>query len=239
MTIFYEINSTHPLISKRLKVISSRCNEFNQEPYIVFDLQKTESYVDDFLAELTIKYFPLFTMIITMLLMLILSENSMNILGIGGIVTMIFSFVKLSRMYKNRGYFETNVSNLLSEVKVSGVTSIPCIVSGTIIGRGNPGCIFNEDFVIKDDTGIMLLDYNQPVNIINKIFALFRSKEYFNKIVKVKGWYRRSPVPYIEIYTMEIDGKIKKCHTYTFAKILRIILLIIFIIILMMSFAKN
>ena len=233
--IFYELHSTHPLISKRLKAISQRCPEFNQEPYITFDLQKTESYVDDFIAELMIKYLPLFTLIITILMMLILPDNSMLILGLGGIITMIFSFFKFSRFYKNKGYVETNVSNLLGEVKVSGVTSIPCIVSGTIIGRGNPGCIFNEDFVVKDNTGIMFLDYNQPLTIINKIFAIFKSKEYFDKIVKVKGWYRRSPVPYIEIYTMEIDGKIKKCHTYGFAKILRIILLIIFILIFLLS----
>lgn len=35
-----EFNSTHPLISKRLLYISKRSKEFNQEPYIVFDLQK-------------------------------------------------------------------------------------------------------------------------------------------------------------------------------------------------------
>lgn len=233
--IFYEINSTHPLISKRLNAISSRCREFNQEPYIVFDLQKTESYVDDFLAELTIKLLPLLTIIVTLLFMIILPEKAFSILGLGGIVTMIFLFVKLSKVYKNKGYHETNISNLLSEVKVSSITSIPCIISGSIIGRGNPGCIFNEDFVIKDDTGIMLLDYNQPINIVNKIFAIFKSKDYFNKIVKIKGWYRRSPVPYIEIYTMEIDGKIKKCHTYTFVKILSIIMMIIFVIIFIFS----
>ena len=46
--------------------------------------------------------------------------------------------------------------------------------------------------------------------------------------MKVKGWYRRSPVPYVEIKEMEIDGKIKKCYTYTWAKISRAILLGIF-----------
>ena len=134
----------------------------------------------------------------------------------------------------NIGYNETTVSDLLGEVKVSGVTSIPCTLEGTIIGRGNPGCIFNEDFVIKDNTGIMFLDYNQPIKIVNKIFALFKSKEYFDKTIKVKGWYRRSPVPYVEIKEMEIDGRIKKCHTYTWAKISRAILLVIFAVMIFM-----
>ena len=61
---WYEIHSTHPLISKRLLAISSRSNEFNQEPYIVFDLKQEESYVDDFLIEVLINFLPSITCII-------------------------------------------------------------------------------------------------------------------------------------------------------------------------------
>ena len=228
----YELKSTHPLISKRLKAISNRCNEYGQTPFVTFDLTKTESYVDDFAIEVVINYLPIVTLLLTLIIATIsgiYTDYGLKIVGIGGVITMILSFIKLGRRYKNNiEYKETTVSELLGEVKVSGVTSIPCTLEGTIIGRGNPGCIFNEDFVIKDNTGIMFLDYNQPLKTVNKIFAIFKSKEYFDKTIKVKGWYRRSPVPYIEIKEMEIDGKIKKCYTYTWAKISRIILLIVF-----------
>lgn len=228
----YELKSTHPLISKRLKAISNRCNEYGQTPFVTFDLQKQESYVDDFAIEVVINYLPIVMLLLTLIIATIsgiYTDYGLKIVGIGGVITMILSFIKLGRRYKNNiEYKETTVSDLLGEVKVSGVTSIPCTLEGTIIGRGNPGCIFNEDFVIKDNTGIMFLDYNQPLKTVNKIFAIFKSKEYFDKTIKVKGWYRRSPVPYIEIKEMEIDGKIKKCYTYTWAKISRIILLIVF-----------
>lgn len=228
----YELKSTHPLISKRLKAISNRCNEYGQTPFVTFDLTKTESYVDDFAIEVVINYLPIVTLLLTLIIATIsgiYTDYGLKIVGIGGVITMILSFIKLGRRYKNNiEYKETTVSDLLGKVKVSGVTSIPCTLEGTIIGRGNPGCIFNEDFVIKDNTGIMFLDYNQPLKTVNKIFAIFKSKEYFDKTIKVKGWYRRSPVPYIEIKEMEIDGKIKKCYTYTWAKISRIILLIVF-----------
>ncbi len=232
---FYEFNSTHPLISKRLKAISLRCAEYNQIPYIDFDLKKPESYIDDFLSELVIKFLPFLTFIITCLVILILPEYIMIIIGIGGVIATLFSFLKLSYHYKNKNYVNTTVANLLDEVKVSEIISIPCIVTGTIIGRGNPGCILNEDFVIKDETGIMLLDYNQPINLVNKLFAIFKSKEYFEKQVTIKGWYRRSPVPYIEIYTMEYDNQTKKTYSYGFSKVIRIIILIVFIIILTSS----
>ncbi len=237
---FYELSSTHPLISKRINAISKRSSEFNQQPFINFDLQKPESYVDDFVIELIIKYLPLFSLVILTIISLLLvpmGNTQLSILIIiGGIITILLSYIKYARYYNNKNYKQAKVSDLLSEVKVSGVTSIPCEIEGKIIGRGNPGCILSEDFVIQDETGIIFLDYNQPLKIVNKLFAIFKSKEYFDKTVKIKGWYRRSPVPYIEIKTMEIDGKIKKIHTYIWSLALRFILIIIYILFLL-SFA--
>lgn len=228
----YELNSTHPLISKRLTAISSKCKEYNQQPYIEFDLKKQESYVDDFLIELLICLLPVIFLASTIILALVFKEHIFAIIGLGGILFVLSLFIELNKTHKNKNYKKTNVANLLSEVKVSSVTSIPCVLEGTIIGRGNPGCIFNEDFVIKDETGIIFLDYNQPLMVINKIFALFKSKEYFDKKVVVTGWYRRSPVPYVEVYSIKIDGKVKKCHTYKFTKIIYVVMLIVFISVL-------
>ncbi len=227
---WYEINSTHPLISKRLLAISSRSKEFNQDPYIVFDLKKEESYVDDFLKEAVISFLPGFTIIVGLIaLLLTLEGETTSILLVTGITLLLFglsSLLKFSKKYPNKNYKLSQVKDLLSEVKVSHITAIPCSLEGTIIGRGNPGCIFNEDFVLKDKSGIIFLDYNQPIKIVNKIFALFLSKEYFDKNIKVTGWYRRSPVPYIELKSMEIDGKIKKIYTYKFQLVFYIIILI-------------
>ena len=235
---WYELNSTHPLISKRLLAISERSKEFNQVPYIVFDLEKTESYVDDFFIEVLISFLPFFSIVIGLIvssIAFVLNFNSLLIIGVSLLITVIFSFIKFRRQYSNQPFVNTNVRNLLGEVKVSHITSIPCTLEGNIIGRGNPGCIFNEDFVIKDDTGIIFLDYNQPINVVNKIFALFKSSEYFDKTVKVNGWYRRSPVPYVELKTMEVDGKVKKIYTYMFKIVLHIIFLLVSIGLILFS----
>lgn len=232
---WYELHSTHPLISKRLLAISNQSKEYNQEPYITFDLEKPESYLDDFLIELLINFLPTISVIITIVLFCLSfkhSDNSVITLGVCILVCVAFSFIKFKRRYRSLPFKETTVRELLSEVKVSHITSIPCSLEGTIIGRGNPGCIFNEDFVIKDKSGILFLDYNQPIHFVNKIFALFKSPEYFDKQVKVTGWYRRSPVPYIELKTIEIDGKIKKVYTYKFAIFLYVLFTIIGVILI-------
>ena len=237
---WYELNSTHPLISKRLEAISNMSEEFKQKPYIKFDLKKEESYVDDFLIELVICYMPVicfFATVICAIVIYVETNNPHELLlpcGFGLLLFSIFTIVKFNRSHKTN-YKDKDVSDLLGEVKVSRVTSVACNLKGKIIGRGNPGCIFNEDFVIKDKTGIIFLDYNQPLNIINKIFALFKSKEYFDKEVSVKGWYRRCPVPYVEIYEYTVDGKTKKIYTYAIAKTFNYILFISSIILIAFS----
>jgi len=235
---WYEFNSTHPLISKRIKAICEYSNKYNQEQYIIFDEKQPESYVDDFVLEIFIKFLP-FTVTLTLVIIGTLGANIIPnyslFIGICMVVFAISTLVSYSRSHKNKNYKQTNVADLLGEVKVSGVTSVPCIVNGEIIGRGNPGYMFSEDFVIRDETGIIFLDYNQPLALINILFALLKSKKYINKTAEIKGWYRRCPVPYIEIYTITVDGKTKKCYSYGFTKGLLYTLIIIGIVISIFS----
>ena len=63
--------------------------------------------------------------------------------------------------------------------------------------------------------------------MIEKLFAIFKSEENFNKVITAKGWYRRNPVPYIELYEFTVDGKTKKCHTYTTTKVFYGLLIVV------------
>ena len=228
---WYEFNSTHPLISKRLEAISKRSKEFNQEPYVIFDIKKSENFLGKFLFELLLLLLPILAIIGACVFIGLMASNedyqTYKIgLGICAVLFVLFEFVLFFRKYKKNSFKKTNVEKLLGEVDVSGVTSIPCEVKGNIIGRGDAGYIFSEDFVIRDETGIIFLDYNQPMWLINKIFAFFKAKTFIDKEVIIRGWYRRSPVPFIEIYQMEADGKIKKVYSYIVKLIGLFILLI-------------
>ncbi|MDO5393917.1 MAG: zinc metalloprotease HtpX [Mycoplasmatota bacterium] len=233
---WYEFFSTHPLISKRLEAISARSNEFDQNPYIVFDEVPTESYVDDFLFELLLIAIPTILLILAIVLvvMYLFLEKVMllKVLMFFPAIALLFGLIKLNRTHKNKDYKETKVADLLAEVKVSGVTSVPCILEGEVIGRGDPGCIFNEDFVLKDETGIVFVDYKRVIGFMNIIDGLTKTKSLFGKKIRVKGWYRRSPVPYVEIYEMwEENGKHKKFCSYGLSKFFIILFLIMAIVI--------
>ena len=107
--------------------------------------------------------------------------------------------VKAQFIYRNDFFPRTAISGLLKKVKVSAVRPVPCKIKGKVIGRGIPGYLFSEDFVIKDKTGIMFLDYRQPLAIWEFFFSILRRGNYDDQEVEVHGWYRRAPMPYVEV----------------------------------------
>ncbi|MBQ6292810.1 MAG: M48 family metalloprotease [Lachnospiraceae bacterium] len=228
---WYELNSTHPLISKRLQAIDRLAPQYGKMPFVEFDLVKPESYFDDFLREIGISLLPGLAFLAALAVGAVFwfsdQQDKLWIAAVLLVLSAVFSLLKYRFTHPNREYHEANVTGLLGEPKVSGIRSIPCELKGTIIGRGDPGCIFNEDYVLQDETGIIFLDYNQPLFILNKIFALFKSQQNIDRYAVVKGWYRRSPVPYVEMYSYEIGGKTKKIWTYGFGRVMRWIWLIL------------
>ena len=241
---WYELGSTHPLTSKRIFRLGKLATAQGQEPYVNFDLKKPESFVDDFLRELFIDIMPWLGFLAAGIAAVFYLQDAPYIgemqllipLGIALAVSGVLSCLKYLFTHPRKTYYEANTAGLLSEVKVSMVKSIPAELKGTIIGRGNPGCIFDENFVIRDETGILFLDYNQPLWIINKVFALFKLPEYFNKTVTVHGWYRRSMVPFMELYSFEVDGQVKKCFTYGFGWGWRFAIIVIGIVLAVAGF---
>ena len=72
---WYELNSTHPLISRRLLALSNLSKQYGLEPYIEFDLKREESFVDDFIVELIIKYLPLLAVFVSLGLFIFFEIN--------------------------------------------------------------------------------------------------------------------------------------------------------------------
>ncbi len=80
---------------------------------------------------------------------------------------------------------------------MSPVQSYPVVVRGRIIGRGESGNVFSEDMILQDKSGIIFLDFQHGLS--NWYFALFKWDKFKGQDVEIEGWYRRAPVPYIEL----------------------------------------
>jgi Zn-dependent protease with chaperone function len=222
---FYELHSTHPLVAKRLQHLADQAAHQDQEPLVVFDRRKPESYWDDFLVDLLMLWLPILGFVVGAAagagaaVAAGLVAWKVLLLGLGGGLLLAgFAGLRQLRFSYRRDFFpHLSVAALLHRVKVSSVRPVPATLTGTIIGKGVPGLVFSEDFVLQDKTGILFLDYRQPLGLWNFLFGLLRAGRYQGKEVRVRGWYRRAPVPYLQLDHLEVlDGSLpsRRCYTY-------------------------
>ena len=76
---------------------------------------------------------------------------------------------------------------------------------GKIIGRGVPGLFWSKDLVLQDDSGFITLIYRQPLDILQTLFGIFKAEHLVGKDGTFKGWYRRGPIPYVELSSAQFD----------------------------------
>lgn len=210
---FYELASTHPLPAKRIRALDRFAEKHGIAPeYSFVNEIKPESYWDEFLVDFIVSKLTWVLGIAGIVIGIMLAQQPMVKVPSQALIfyplslwLMGFGFGYLLRtffMYR-KGFHAHNVASLVGEVKVSGIRPVPAVLQGRIIGRGIPGLFWSEDLVIQDQTGFMLLDYRQPFAIFDAWFGLFRAQGLVGKAVRLTGWYRRAPMPYVEMWKLE------------------------------------
>lgn len=220
----YELNSTHPLTAKRIMAMKGKYIEnarlcfksivsfiteviVNLLPYgiclIIALINISENIVwDKLLASLIRGVYQGFV------------SNPMNlsILGLAMLVRHYFIYRKKHE--------PSTIEELLIREDASPIKGIPAVLEGNIVGRGVPGLFYSEDLVLDDDTGIMILDYRQPLRILEFLFGAFKAEELIGQRVKVIGWYKRANRPYFICKSIIMDGEKVNCYSYFTSKIL-------------------
>jgi hypothetical protein len=136
--------------------------------------------------------------------------------GIGWMARLMRSF--------SSDFRRAQVANLLGELEVSHIRAIPVELKGEVIGRGVPGIFWSKDLVMQDESGFVNLIYRQPLGFLETLFGMFSAGKMVGKRGVFRGWYRRGPVPYVELRRAEFeDGTHSTCHQMTFLWVLAII----------------
>ena len=221
---YFELHSTHPLVANRMNHLGNLAQAMGQEPFIRFSLRKPESYWDEFCMDIMIMFLP-FVAGAGLIGAAFFAQTDW-LYGVAFAVSGFLMLFKVGFSYPSEVFPEMSVSSLLKKVKVSGVRGVPCRVKGKVVGKGVAGLIWSEDFVLQDESGIIFLDYRQPLRIWEFFFGLMRAQDLQDAEVEIKGWYRRSPVPYIELKTLRTEGTSRECYVYTFKTITAYLMLI-------------
>jgi hypothetical protein len=207
--LYYEIHSTHPLVAHRLHYLGNQAAAMGLEPLIRFHETKPESYWDEFLVDVLILWLP--TLSFAAVGAMALASGQSWLWGVAAVAAGVALWVKLRHAYPSTVFPNMSVVALLKKVKVSGIRGVPCRIKGRVIGRGVPGLIWSEDFVVRDETGILFLDYRQPLRIWEFLFGLMRREKLKDQNVDATGWCRRSPIPYVELNTLQAGDRTRKC----------------------------
>ena len=230
---YYELQSTHPLIAHRLQALGQQALALGQEPFIFFDLVRPESYWDEFLMDLFIFWAPMIFGLTALGLGSILAGGFAVVSAASGLAGLFLAglglgmFAQIKFEYPVDHFPEMSITSALKQVKVSAIRPVPCTLKGKIVGRGIPGLVWSEDFILQDETGILFLDYRQPLAIWEFFFGLRVGAQLQGKNVAVTGWYRRSPVPYLEILTLTDEDKAHRSYGRLAKRIASVLLLVL------------
>lgn len=228
---WYELNSTHPLPAKRIQALGLQAAAYGQAPMVRFNLKQPESFWDEFVVDILAYLAPAILPGLYLLVSgvhLFASRQTPSLPFLGGLLIFLGLGFLLRVLFSYRGgeFPPMKISGLIKKVKVSAVRPVPASLKGRIIGRGVPGLIWSEDMVLQDETGFIFLDYRQPFALIELLFGLFRTPGLIGREVRVKGWYRRSPMPYFEMLTLQVGDRIHRSYVYAVKLILAILVLV-------------
>jgi hypothetical protein len=223
---YYQIFSTHPLPAKRIMRLNEQCEFYGVKPEIDFTIarklkeeQAGRTLWDQFLGDILMKALPTLVFLTLLGFTVVWLFNLANVISIGFLTSrnLLFiwafgfyligfaSIIKTKFMYKS-GFSSQRVVDLVTNVKVSPIRTVPAIIEGKIVGRGVPGYYFSEDMYFQDDTGLMYVDYRFGIGIVDLIFSLRTVRRLVGQRVRIKGWYRRGPIPYIQVDTIESES---------------------------------
>jgi hypothetical protein len=230
---WYDLASTHPLTGLRIRAMNAAARKLNIPP--TYDLSEAERpsgrpYKGFFPAEFLIYVLPYFAGALGYLA----PRGGFDGAAGHARIAMAAGFaglgwlIKIAVVYPRAAGPEKTVEDLVGgEIGASAVCPVPCSVEGRLIGRGVPGLLWSNNLVVRDETGFIMVQYRQPLRIFEFLFGWLKADHYIGRPVRVHGWYRRAPSPYIEMSRMEtLDGgrETVRCYYTAWAVVLALAL---------------
>jgi len=231
---WFELTSTHPLIARRVMVAMDVARRLGHTPLVPPCAPPAQSLLAPFVFDVVVGLLPLIGLTAGLLaglasLPLLATRADTNVLsylwclravpllfGVGWLMRLLLSY-----SYR---YQPATVSDLVGRVDVSPIRHVAVEIEGVVIGRGVPGIAWSKDLILQDLTGFIPLIYSQPLGILETIFGFFFAASLIGRRVRIRGWYRRGPAPYIELNnaTTEYGGRIR-CYDLAFTYVAAIL----------------
>ncbi len=232
-----ELNSTHPLTGKRIKVLSEYANEIGKVSIFNFErvmlegggLDKARLY-NDFLKGVFVYALPILSILVGIAILL---WNPLNY----PFFVMLFGASLLAQglyMFRRPGGIPEKITifELMQDPYANPLRGRFVEIEGKVIGKAEAGSYLGEDVKMQDSSGCLIyLNYESIIPLIgNLIFGLGRARKMIGEHSKAIGWFRRSSYQVVDLDIVEVSGETIKSYTRFWGIIAGILFLFIGII---------
>lgn len=200
---FSQLFSTHPLVVRRIAALEDSGLPGAPRNWSAREVQASCHGPDldrarrRFLPELVVRYAPLVALLVGLIAW---AGDDWRLLAQAATVGGVALLVRTSLQRPLRASEPTaRIASLLPRLDANPATGIPVEVRGHVTGRGMPGYVLSPDVVVQDDSGFVPVLYQQPWPFARSFFGLLRVPDLLEQDVIVRGWYRRTPAPVLEL----------------------------------------
>lgn len=209
-----ELQSTHPLTGKRLRVLNEMSAELATEPLFAFDAidrqgrnLDQEALWGDFAFEVVLWAMPFLMPLLGITLGFFRPEFLPGLfvmfLGIGFLIRDLYAFAFLE------DFEGTTVYELMADPYASPYRGRPVVLEGEVVGKSDAGGKYAADLVLKDASGgLMTLNYQSGIPVIgNLLFGAGAGQKSVGRQVRAIGWFRRGVTQRVDLHSLTFDGK--------------------------------
>ena len=254
--ILLQLKSTHPLVGRRIKRLSSMTNSpiFDFSGILSMKIDKKRLWLN-FLKDASIKYIYIIIIFFYIVYGLIVNVLIFSSLLKGGesvplsqilsaplmLLVTVFNWLfvialcsapilRARYMYSKKNFEKASVLDCMADIYASPVRGKPIEMSGKAIGRALPGFIFGEDMMFRDKSGIIYLNYESPIPVFgNLYFGWKKVEKLINEPASIKGWFVRGVTHHVELYRFNTTKSTIKSYVRMWS-IIGQYLLIVFVV---------
>lgn len=213
-----EFFSTHPLTGKRVKRLDEDAQNMGKEEFVDLAEIKEKIKVDygrlrrEFLQGLGIYVLPAASILLGLILAFATGKLWWLPLLLGGsyIASAWYRFPSLPEEHKK----ESSVLDLMSNLYANPVRGIATKTKGEIVGKGRAGFKFSADMILKDNSGILYVDYKSFFGPLGDLFFGWRKvPRLLKRPVRARGWFFRSITGRLTLYDMK-EAEMGRIRSY-------------------------
>jgi small-conductance mechanosensitive channel len=229
-----EINSTHPLTGKRIKVLSDYAKQTGKVSEFDFEIINQEAQRVDksrlyrvFGVGIVIYLLPLLAILVGCGIVILQPMAFPVAIIIVGLSFLIQGMYKFRR--KRTGPEKTTILELMKDPYSNPLRGRYVALEGLIIGKADAGSYLGEDVKMQDKSDCLIyLNYESVIPLFGDLyFGLTKAIKMIGQHALATGWFRRSSYQVVDLDSIVVNEEKIKSYTRFWAMILGIIIIII------------